>query len=194
MTVAGEESDEHLMARLREGDESALNALMGRWQVPLRRFLYRFLQSDAQALDVAEETFVRIYSSRNRYSEAQPFRPWVFAIATNLARNQLRWRRRHPGESLDGSSGPYLAREDALLENATPADQLGRAERAAAVRDAIARLPEDLRTAVLLFEYEDLPQAEIAVIMGCSAKAVETRLYRARGLLKKALERFMAGA
>lgn len=193
MTVAGDATDGELMARLKAGDDSALNGLMARWQVPLRSYLFRFLQSDSQAQDIAEETFVRIHAARARFAPGQPFASWMFAIATNLARNQIRWRRRHPGESLDGAGAPFLAREEAMLDRATPADRLGEKERIAAVRQAIAALPDDLKAVLLLFEYQEVPQAEIGRIQGCTAKAVETRLYRARALLKKSLVRFMAG-
>lgn len=191
MTAAGETTDEELMSRLGSGDESALNALMGRWQVPLRSYLYRFLQDDSQALDIAQEVFVRIYRTRERFDRSQRFSSWMFAIATNLARNHTRWRRRHPGESVDGESARSLEQEAALQDTMTPADRLALAERAAAVRDAIDQLPIELKEPILLFEYEYLPQAEIARALGCTSKAVETRLYRARGLLKKALDRFM---
>jgi RNA polymerase sigma-70 factor (ECF subfamily) len=191
MTAAGEETDEALMARLRAGQDSALNALMERWQIPLRSYLLRYLQNDVQALDIAEEVFVRIYRTRERFDETQRFSSWMFAIATNLARNQFRWRSRHPGESLDAPGSGALEGEEALRENSTPADRAAMAERADAVRDAISRLPDELRSSVLLFEYENLTHNEIARVLGCSAKAVEVRLYRARGFLKKALSRFM---
>jgi len=191
MTPAGPETDEELMVRLRTGQDSALNSLMERWEVPLRRFLFRYLQSDAQALDIAQEVFVKIYQNRDRFSPGRRFSTWMFAIATNLARNHLRWRKRHPSESLDGSSAVDLAKEDSLRDDVTPADRLGSVERAGAVREAISLLPEELKAPLLLFEYEDLQQAEIAQVLGCSAKAVESRLYRARGLLRRTLERFL---
>jgi RNA polymerase sigma-70 factor (ECF subfamily) len=191
MTAAGDESDEAWMARLGAGQDSALNALMERWQIPLRSYLLRYLQNDAQALDIAEEVFVRIYKARERYDARQRFSSWMFAIATNLARNHFRWRTRHPGESIDASGTGCLEGEEALRENSTPADRMALAERAEAVRNAISRLPDGLKSPVLLFEYENLSHIEIARVLGCSAKAVEARLYRARGLLRRSLSRFM---
>jgi RNA polymerase sigma factor (sigma-70 family) len=191
MTPAGAESDEALMARLKAGQDSVLDALMDRWEVPLRRFLFRYLQNDADSVDLAQEVFVRIYQNRDRFSVQMRFSAWMFTIAANLARNHARCRRRHPAEPLDAPGFAELAQEEAMRDALTPADDLDTAERAEAVRRAIADLPADLKTAVLLFEYEHLPQAEIGRVLACSPKAVETRLYRARGLLKKALGRFL---
>jgi RNA polymerase sigma-70 factor (ECF subfamily) len=191
MIPAGPETDEDLMGRLQAGEDSALHSLMGRWEVPVRRFLFRFLPNEAQSLDLAQEVFVKVYQNRHRFSAQMPFRSWMFTIAANLARNQTRWHRRHPTESLDGDRGSDWANTPAQRDDSTPADLLLSAERAEAVRAAIAELPPDLKTAVLLSEYEHLPQAEIGRVLDCSPKAVETRLYRARQALKKSLARFL---
>jgi RNA polymerase sigma factor (sigma-70 family) len=180
------------MGRLRAGQDSAFDLLLARWEVPVRRFLLRYLQNNAQALDLAQEVFVKVYQQRDRFSPQMRFSPWLFTLAANLARNQIRWRRRHPTESLDGEPGSTLAEVAAMCEDVSPADRLLLAERADAVRAAIAKLPPDLKTAVLLSEYEHLPQAEIGQVLGCSPKAVETRLYRARQTLKQSLARFFA--
>jgi RNA polymerase sigma-70 factor (ECF subfamily) len=192
MTPAGPETDEELMVRLRAGQDSALNSLMEHWEVPLRRFLFRYLLNEAQSIDIAQDVFVKVYQNRDRYSADMRFSSWMFTIAANLARNHTRWRRRHPTESLESNGPSSVAGEEAMRDDLTPADQLNTAERAEAVREAIANLPADLKTAVLLFEYENMPQAEIGRVLSCSAKAVETRLYRARQALKKSLARFFA--
>ena len=192
MTSAGAETDEALMARLGAGHDSALNPLIERWEIPLRRFLFRYLQNEAEATDLAQEVFVKVYQNRHRFAAGVQFSPWLFTIAANLARNQARWRRRHPTESF-GEDGPSSwENETALRDDLTPADRADAGERSRAVRDAIAELPPDLRTAVLLFEYERMPQAEIGKVLACSPKAVETRLYRARQALRKSLARFFA--
>ena len=192
MTSPGPETDEEAMARLRAGQDSALNSLLERWEIPVRRFLFRYLQNEAQALDIAQEVFVKVYQNRQRFSPGMRFSPWMFTIAANLARNQARWLRRHPTDSLDADGQPDLAEGDAMREDLTPADRLSAAERADAVREAVAELPPDLKAAVLLFEYENMPQADIGRVLACSPKAVEARLYRARQALKKSLARFFA--
>jgi len=190
MTAPAAESDEELMARLQRGDDNALNALMDRWQVPMRGYLYRYTQSEATAHDLAQDTFVRIYQHRHRYKTGARFKTWLFTIATNLCRNHARWRRRHPAESLD----EFDFKESMALmrEDNSPADALRDQEKIAAVRSAIDGLPHDLRAVTLLFEYEDLSHAEIAVVLDCSPKAVETRLYRARLMLKARLTPYLS--
>lgn len=179
------------MARLKEGEDSALNVLMQRWQQPLLAFLYRYTGSHEDSLDLAQEAFVRVYENRRRYEAKARFSSWLFTIAANLARNHARWRERHATVSLyreddaEEDSGEHTT--DFASADPTPADNAEREDVAGAVRQHIQELPHDLRTAVLLFEYQELSHAEIAQSLGCTPKAVETRLYRARELLRKAL-------
>jgi RNA polymerase sigma-70 factor (ECF subfamily) len=182
--------DEVLMGALAAGDDPALNPLMDRWQVPLRSFLYRYTQNEQDALDLAQETFVRIYRHRARYRPGARFSTWMFQIALNLARSHARWHGRHPTDSLDRDAEAPGSRPQATNE-VTPADDALRAERTAAVRHAVAALPAELRETVILFEYEDKSHAEIAAIVRATPKAVETRLYRARQQLRKALTRYL---
>lgn len=183
--------DCELMLRLRNGDDLALNELMCRWQRPLVSFLYRYVGSESEALDLAQETFVRVFQKRSAYTPKSKFSTWLFAIASNLARNFLRWQRRHPVVALDAATGATLA--DRVPSPAdSPAVTAERNDLASAVREHIQALPHPLKTVVLLFEYEDLGYAEIAKVLGCSPKAVETRLYRARRILREKLGRGMA--
>ncbi|MET0263022.1 MAG: sigma-70 family RNA polymerase sigma factor [Rariglobus sp.] len=177
-------SDEALASALARGDDSALDALMLRWQVRLRSFLYRYTQNEADALDLAQETFVRVYRHRSRYREGAKFSTWLFQIALNLARDHARLRHRRPADSLDVVPEPS--------DTHSPTSDLLLAERATAVRSAIADLPENLRSALVLFEYEDKSHAEIAAIVSATPKAVETRLARARALLRQKLSRFLS--
>ena len=182
------------MHRLKAGDDLALNELMGRWQTPLVAFIVRYTGNPSDALDLAQETFVRVYESRARYQPSAKFSTWLFTIATNLCRNHARWRERHPTVSLHRSG----EEDDCSLESTipapgdTPADTAERNDLASAVREHIQALPHDLKTVVLLFEYQELGYEEIAAALGCTAKAVETRLYRARQLLRASLSRWNA--
>jgi RNA polymerase sigma factor (sigma-70 family) len=181
--------DETLMAALAADDFRALDALMLRWQRPLHAFLYRHLLNDADALDLAQETFVRIHQHRARYRPGARFSTWMFQIALNLARDHARKRSRRRTDSLDAAP-PALAA--GLADPALPPDVAARrAEEAAAVRSALAELPEDLRAIIVLFEYQNLTHAEIAEVMGTTAKGVESRLYRAREKLRARLTRWL---
>lgn len=175
------------MTRVQQGDEAAFGRLMARWELPVKAVIARLVFNTSEAEELAQETFVRLWQQRERFRDGAAFRPWVFAIAVNLARNRLRWWRRRPTVQLEAwtetaSAGPGSDAGAAGLE---------RGERAAAVRDAIAALPADLREAIVLFEYEQLSQQEIAVAVGATPKAVETRIYRAREKLRAALKRWV---
>ncbi len=179
-----------LMQRLREGEDTALNELMHRWQEPLVAFIYRYTGSYEDAIDLAQETFVRVYESRERYEPRGKFSTWLFTVAANLCHNHARWRARHPTVSIyapaDGSGGVPLE-ETLRAQGDTPADTAERDDLASAVREFVQQLPHDLKTALLLFEYHELSHVQIADVLNCTPKAVETRLYRARNLLRKDL-------
>lgn len=190
------EHDTHLMLRLQSGDDGALNELMTRWQTPLIRFIYRYVGDQDEALDLAQETFVRIYQNRAGYRASAKFSSWLFTIASNLCRNSIRWKLRHPTVSLaredDCNDNPADAM-DALpgRDGEAPSDTAEQNETVRCVQESIQSLPHDLKTVVLLFEYEDLSYEEIAGTLSCSPKAVETRLYRARKILREKLERLL---
>lgn len=174
------------MRRVQAGDEPALAALMERWELPVKRLLARIVLNHRDAEELAQETFVRVWTQRARYRPEAEFRPWCFSIAVNLARNRLRWWRRRPTLSLDAWMTDAPGHEPAA-DQPTQAAALERTERAATVQHAVAALPVELREALVLFAFEQLPHAEIAATLGCTVKAVETRIYRARALLRKSL-------
>ncbi len=193
---AHEPTDEALMQRLVGGDETALGALMGRWELPLKRFLYRLLLNPHEAADVAQEAFVKLFQNRTAFRAGARFAPWIFTIAANLARNRRRWWKRHQAVSLD-ELAPGGRADTSGWEptdpTAGPDERALRSEAAAAVRAAVAALPHELREIVVLAEYEERPQAEIALILGCTTKAVEMRLYRARERLRRVLGPALVG-
>jgi RNA polymerase sigma-70 factor (ECF subfamily) len=173
--------DTELMRRVQHGDEAALGALMERWERPVKSVIARLVFNTREAEDLAQETFVRVWQQRERFDPAAQFRPWIFAIAVNLARNRLRWWRSRPEVSLE-------AWTDTSGDAATGASAVERAERAAAVRAAIAALPTDMREAIVFSEYEQMSHAEIAAVVGATAKAVENRVARAREKLRGKLQ------
>jgi RNA polymerase sigma factor (sigma-70 family) len=188
------EADVAAMLRLRDGDDLALNELMARWQEPLVRFLYRYTANEADALDLAQETFVRVYEHRRRYDARGKFSAWLYTIAGNLCRNLARWKSRHPTVSLETETSSHqgMTLGDQLPDKAaTPAQDATKRELSEAVRNAIQSLPDDQRTATILFEYEDLACADIAPMLGCSVKAVENKLSRARESLRQRLARWL---
>jgi RNA polymerase sigma-70 factor, ECF subfamily len=184
-----DEQDMRDMTQLARGHDAALNDLMERHAEKLFHYLLRSLQDEADAADLAQETFVKVYQNRNKFDPNQKFSTWLYAIGSNLVRDRYRWRSRHPQVSLEAEneqSGASL--KDCLRASELSPDQsLQTEERASAVRQAVAALPEELRQPLILAFYQDLPQAEIADILKCSVKAVETRIYRARQQLRLSL-------
>jgi len=176
------------MRRVQVGDETALGELMERWEAAIKALIARIVLNAGEADDLAQETFVRVWQQRGRFRSELKFRPWLFSIAINLARNRLRWWRRRPMVELHEWSADAFAGE---IEHREGMRRLEAQERTAAVRDAIASLPVNLREAIVLFELEEMSQAEIAVAVGASTKSVETRIYRAREKLRAALAKWV---
>ena len=182
-----EPSDEELMTRVRRGDDLALNSLMDRWQKPVLSFAIRYTKNASDAADLAQETFVRIYLQRAKYQSKGKFSTWMFTIAANLCRNHARWKSRHPSiAGLEEASTPEAPDPHDGPDTAAIRDDEGEN-----IRKAVQDLPHDLRTAILLFEFEGLSHNEIATILECSPKAVETRLYRARQTLREKLQNLL---
>ena len=185
-----DELDRADMTRLVSGHDVALNDLMERHAGKLFNYLVRSLQNEEDAADAAQETFVRVYQNRTKFDPSQRFSTWLYAIATNLVKDRYRHRSRHPQVSLDAgneATGENF-RESVPSQKPTPSEALQKTERADAVRKAVGQLPEELRAPLILSEYEELSHAEIGAVLNCSAKAVETRLYRARKLLREKLD------
>lgn len=184
MSDSPPDTDIAAMQRLAAGDDLALNGLMERWKDKVAGFLLRMTGSSATAADLTQETFVKLYQSRARYQPAAPFPTYLFRIASNLARNHARWRQRHPTVSMDNEDENI---PEHMETQPGPDEQMQRSEQLQRVEKALAALPADLREAMLLFTYQDMSYADIAAAAGCSAKAVETRIYRARQMLRAAL-------
>jgi len=192
MTAFPEDADSLAMLRLREGEDLALNEIMERWQRRVTSYLLRLTRSETVAVDLAQETFVRVYQSRKRYRPEAKFSTWLFAIASNLAREHFRWLKRHPTVSLnEADEAERPLSERVAADGLNPSEAAEHIEQTRAVRDGVMSLPNDLREAVVLFEYEDMSYEQISAITGCSRKAVETRLYRARGILRERLKRWL---
>ena len=188
-----DELDVQDMSRLAAGHDAALNELMERHGEKLFHYLVRSLQNEDDAADLAQETFVKVYQSRTRFDPSQKFSTWLYAIASNLVRDRYRWRSRHPQVSLDAESDATgdSFRDSLPGSGPSPNESVQVEERAKAVRVAVAALPEKLRQPLILAEYEERSHAEIGAILGCSAKAVETRIYRARQQLRASLGRLL---
>ena len=178
--------DAELMRRMAGGDEAAFTELVHRWELPVKAVIARVVLNAEEARDLAQETFVRVWTHRCRFDASRPVKPWLLGIAMNQARNRLRWWRRRPSVSLEEWMEAGCTAQPAA-HALSGAQQAERAELAEAVMAAVAQLPVHLRTALVLFEYERLSQAEIALVEGITPKAVEKRVARAREELRREL-------
>ncbi len=176
-------SETDLMHRLVAGEDAALDELMHRYRRPILNFVYRMLGNSADAEEIAQQVFVKAYRQAANYDPRQKLSTWLFAIARNAAIDHLRWRQRHPTTTLAETAEP--------VTTTTGATETAQRELGDEIAAAIAALPDDQRGAIVLSEYHGLPVTEIAEITGCSPKAVESRLYRARQLLRARLRHLL---
>jgi RNA polymerase sigma-70 factor (ECF subfamily) len=168
------------------GKDHALNALMDRHREGLFCFVLRHVHNEADALELAMETFVRAYFNIEKFRPAAKFATWLYHIALNLCRDHVRSRAYQYSLQTVSFDAPAQEGDDPSLLLATegrPDQKADRVEELTALEKAISELPEDLKNAFILVVLEDRPQAETAELLGISLKAVEMRVYRARKLL-----------
>ncbi len=184
-------SDVQLMLDVKSGDARSFELLLQKYRTPLVNFLYRMVRDRASAEDLAQEVFLRVYRARKTYVASAKFTTWLFRIATNLALNAVRDGRYHQlGISLDQplSAGDVDETQAPTLDVADRKpgieQQLVERDRVAMIRQAIGKLPEKQRAAVLLHKYHELDYDEIAKILECSESALKSLLFRAYETLR----------
>ena len=174
-----EQPDSELVRQIQSGADAAFDELMRRYKRPVVNFVFRMLGNAEDADEVAQDVFVRAYRNLGTYRLETKFSTWLFALARNAAIDRLRWRARHPTESME--SAPEISASSGTAEEVN-AREIGEM-----IRAAVAELPEDQRTALVLSEYHGMTCAEVAAVMRCSEKSVESRLYRAKLTLRRVL-------
>lgn len=174
-------SDEELLADHIAGNADAFDQIVRRYADELYGFLYRFAGNAALADDLVQETFVQVHTAAASFDAARNFKPWLYTIAANKARDQLRSRGRRGMFSLDtqaGDDGPTGA-ELVTAEDESQDEVVARKERRAQVREVIADMPEHLRLILTLGYFQQLPYADIAEILGIPVGTVKSRLHSA---------------
>jgi len=183
------EIDRDLVARSRAGDHAAYSQLMAYYQGPILNFVFRLVGSREEAEDIAQDVFVRAYHKLGTFAfrtSRDRFATWLYQLARNAALDVLRRRQRRPTQSID--EFPLLA----PVSFTNPASDAGEKDRDLAIAAAIAQLPEDQRTALVLSVYDGQSYADIAAIMNTSVKSVESRIYRARQFLHQRLKPYLS--
>ena len=175
-----------LVRGLQAGDERALNELIRKYQEPLFRFIWRYTDDEETARDLLQETFVRLYFGIRRFKPRAKFATWLYSIAINLCRDYARSKQRRQSYATESLDAGDVHRKLPAADRG-PAADVESHEKLAALEMAIQELPHDLRTALLLFAVEGRSQQECAELLDVSAKAVETRVYRARKRLEDTL-------
>ncbi|MDZ4797486.1 MAG: sigma-70 family RNA polymerase sigma factor [Bryobacteraceae bacterium] len=175
------------MLKVRDGDPASFALLLERHRAPVIHFLFRMIQNQAIAEELAQEVFLRVYRSRASYEPTAKFTTWLFRIATHLALNQIRDRRHEKGaESLDEETKDGMSRQ--LPDRLPNVEQsLLRQARMQEVRIAIEALPAKQKAAVLMHKYQEMEYSQIAGVLGCSESAVKSLLFRAYETLRSRL-------
>jgi RNA polymerase sigma-70 factor (ECF subfamily) len=187
-------SDHELLAAIRDGDETAFQEIVRRYRNPITNFVYRMLDDYDRSVELAQETFIRVYTSASRYQANFSFSTYIYRIAANLAISELRQRKRRKLVSL---FAPFASEDGDLLEidppdqQPLPDESLIEDERRRAVSRAIASLPEKYRAAVVLRDIDGLSYDRIAEVLSLSEGTVKSRINRARNLLKDKLSAYI---
>jgi len=172
------------MARIRDGDMEAFRCLVEAHQARVVGTISKMLGSDAEAEDLAQQVFIRIWKSAPRYQPTAKFTTWLFRITRNLVFNELR-RKRHFVDQADEMPEPAERRDQ------EPDKVLMEGELQSAIQNAIDQLPESQRLAIILRRYEGMAYEEIAAVMGTTVPAVKSILFRARAELRELLEKYL---
>jgi RNA polymerase sigma-70 factor (ECF subfamily) len=183
-------SDNQLVAAAKAGDEDAFAEIVARYRGQITNFLYRFLNDYEESVDLAQETFVRVYFALDRYHTEYAFSTYIYRIASNLAISELRKRKRRRIMSLTGLfQGEEQDAEFQPQDGSTLPDQLlVETERDRVIAKAIATLPEKYRLPIVLRDVEQRSYEEVAAIMGLGLGTTKSRISRGRGLLREKLQ------
>ncbi len=186
--------DAALMLRVKQGDAAAFTELVEKYKQPVINLIFRTLRDATEAEDLAQNVFVQVYKSAERYRSTAKFSTWLFTIARNLCLNEIRRRSRHPADSLDAT---HPDQEDQPLHQVedrktyAPPETLLHGELERKIEEVLADLPENQRTAVLLCRQEELSYEEIAEVLGCSLSATKSLIHRGRETLKHRLKPYL---
>jgi len=191
------QADQKLVERVKRGDKSAFDLLVIKYQHKILGLVSRYIKDQDEMMDVVQEAFIKAYRAIPGFRGDSAFYTWLYRIAINTAKNHLVSRARRPPASdirLDIDEGEFQGHSVVLEDNASPEEQIITDELRKTIYAAIESLPEDLKVAITLREFEGLSYEEIASVMECPVGTVRSRIFRAREAIEKGIDALDGGA
>jgi RNA polymerase sigma-70 factor (ECF subfamily) len=176
-----EPTDHQLVKRVQRGDKRAFDLLVLKYQFKLQAIVGRFIRDVDEVADVTQEAFIKAYRAMPNFRGDSQFYTWLYRIAVNTAKNYLASKSRRPATAdVEIVDAEQFSNNDRFLDESTPESELLGAELQLTIDSALSALPDDLRTALTLREFDGLSYEDIAVIMECPVGTVRSRIFRAR--------------
>lgn len=186
--------DQLLVERVQKGDKTAFDLLINKYQHRIISLVSRYVGDQAEAMDVAQEAFIKAYRAIGKFRGDSAFYTWLYRIAINTAKNWLVARKRRPPSSdIDAADAEQYDMDSRLKDRGTPENEMMRDEIKETVFNTIAQLPDDLRTAIMLREIEGMSYEDIATTMECPIGTVRSRIFRAREAIDEKLRPLVEG-
>ena len=181
-----EPTDHQLVSRVQKGDKRAFDLLVLKYQYKLQAIVSRFVRDTDEVADVTQEAFIKAYRALPKFRGDSQFYTWLYRIAINTAKNYLVSKSRRPSSTdIDVADAEQFADNEKLIDDTSPEDFIMTQELGQVIKDSLSQLPEDLRTALTLREFEGMSYEEIADVMGCPVGTVRSRIFRAREFIDK---------
>lgn len=181
-------ADQVLVARAQQGDKRAFDLLVLKYQQKVANLISRYIRDPSEVMDVSQDAFLKAYRALPAFRGESAFYTWLYRIAVNTVKNHLVSQgRRPPGDDVEAEVAEQMDMGGRLRETATPERNVLTEEIAQTVQRALDDLPEDLRTAIVLREFEGMSYEEIATAMECPIGTVRSRIFRAREAIDKRL-------
>ena len=179
-----EPTDHQLVLRVQKGDKRAFDLLVLKYQYKLQAIVGRFIRDVDEVSDVTQEAFIKAYKALPKFRGDSQFYTWLYRIAINTAKNHLVSRSRRPvNTDIDVEDAEHFANNEKLIDDTTPENSMMTDELAAIIKTALSAVPEDLRTALTLREFDGMSYEDIAAVMNCPVGTVRSRIFRAREFL-----------
>ncbi|MEM7195376.1 MAG: RNA polymerase sigma factor RpoE [Pseudomonadota bacterium] len=183
-------NDNEIVERVRNGDKQAFNLLVTKYQFKIKNLVGRFVKDVTEQEDITQEAFIKAYRAIDRFRGDSAFYTWLYRIAVNTAKNYLvAAGRRPPGQDVDAEESMQVRPIELLTDTSSPEDILHNDELVEVIRDAVENLPDELKQAITLREFDGLSYEDIASVMECPIGTVRSRIFRAREAIEVAMSK-----